>query len=67
MNIKAGNIFLNDEWMEYLLNLSAQGYLAECWDEIMDTDLNTVEAIHRFVFPNLSKNMIEDFKDKRIT
>jgi len=60
--IKAGKIYLENNWLEYLLNLSAQGYLAECYDEIQDTDLNTVEAIHSFVFPNLAKNLIEDYK-----
>ena len=42
---KSGAFIMNTSWLEYLLNLFAQGYLAEFWEEIQDTKINHCESI----------------------
>jgi len=44
----SAQVMLNEFWLEHLLNLSAQGYFGEFWEQIQETNFGLCNAVEEF-------------------
>ena len=44
----SAQVMLNEFWLEHLLNLFAQGYFGEFWEQIQETNFGLCKAVDEF-------------------
>jgi hypothetical protein len=55
----SGRFLINPYWLEHLLNLFFQGYIAEIQMEIWDTKKNMIENIEKTAYQNLANGIVQ--------
>ena len=46
----SAEVLLNEFWIEHLLNLSAQGYFGEFWEQIQETNWGLCNSVEQFCY-----------------
>lgn len=54
---EAGRFLVNPFWLEYLLNLFSQEYFSECYEEIMETQINNDEMIKSIAYNTIGESL----------
>lgn len=59
----SSEVFINEFWLEHLLNLFSQGYFGEFWEEIQINNLGLCKSVEEFVYPLLNEVNLQTILD----